>query len=386
MGRRRSLGGAGLALRAFAISAIVLSLVWVWLARVEGPRGLTPSGRTSDHSSLDPLTGGAASEGDVRSDLPSTSLSFHRATADISGDGIHSPSITGIVLGPRGAPVVNAVVIAIEAAVLPGGPFDEEYTTVAFTDEIGAFTLECAAVGSHQVNVAAAGMADELLSDCRAGDHLEIFLCRGASISGRVCSPDDGDAAGGIEVRAGDRKTIANAAGVFQIDGLTPGTVFLSTESNWDGWAGAFESVELVEGDHLWVDLELRPGVSVVGRVVDRRDYSPIEGVKIALDDGRALAVTDERGRYRIEGYSRIVDLSDPLSASAPGFACVTAYCRRRRRANDAGRGCPRTHLRPPRGGTRRRSRSPRTPCRRRGNHLIGADPRHSLGLERTLK
>ena len=261
---------------AIVIFAVVLVGVWGWLSGAMRPSvspaspdthftGFTEAGLTG------PETESETGEPEFAKSDPTDR--GQPAGAESGGEGLPAPRITGMVLDPFGAPIFGASITAIDDAAHPGDPFVDDLSTHSMTDDSGAFAVECARVGSHRVIVFALGFAEQRIFDTRAGDHLEVFLSPGASISGRICYPDEGSVVAGIEVRAGGLRTEADAAGLFQIDGLEPGTTFISTESAWNGWAGAFESVELVAGDAIWVDLELRPGVTVVGRVVDRRDY-----------------------------------------------------------------------------------------------------------------
>ncbi len=216
-------------------------------------------------------------------------------------------SIVGVVLGPDDVPLEGATILCLEE--VPAG-FARESDAPreldqAVTNVEGRFRVTGIALADHELVVSAVGYASKRSYGNRLGDDVELRLTASARISGRVILPTTEEAVPGIAVRVGLREVQTDEEGRFAFDGLSAGRHDLRTDSPWEGWVGTLEQVDLLAGEDAEIELVLEEGRTLVGRVVDRRNYAPIEGARISTENGRLLAVTDAEGRYLIEGLSR---------------------------------------------------------------------------------
>ncbi|MCB9872220.1 MAG: carboxypeptidase regulatory-like domain-containing protein [Planctomycetes bacterium] len=211
------------------------------------------------------------------------------------------------------------------------------------TDAQGAFALVApsgtrtwlAVLGKSVVIEGGAKQVDVPKTDVDLGD---IQVLRAAKISGRVLS--GGAPAGGIEVARGSGSSLAlfgsrrgvttDAEGRFELDGLTPGAVTLTTRS--PKHLPASQKVELVEGQQVNdLVITLEAGGFVTGQVLDDQGR-PVAGARVTAARVGTLGpgfrvqgfnpgestTSDEDGNFQLGG---LTDTATTLRATKEGFA-----------------------------------------------------------------
>lgn len=201
---------------------------------------------------------------------------------------------------------------------------------VAACDHAGRIRLGPLSPGPLSVRVSSPGYAPKetlVVLARRARLTAELFLTKGAYVSGRVIDPD-GRPVAGAQVRSSHYEVsgvapaalsvVTDPAGAFVMDGVAPGRVTLLATS--DGWAEASSAeLRLVGGDRReGLELVLSTGGAVAGRVSEAGG-SGVEDARVDalhLVDG-VVAATDVStggGFFRLDGL-RPGDYT--LSASA---------------------------------------------------------------------
>jgi len=197
---------------------------------------------------------------------------------------------------PRSRPVVGEVVDGAGRPIAGAGIWVSDRAssfsdgTVA-TESDGRGRFELPALGwMHFLAASAPGYAmsaalspTSMRSDPRAP--VRIVLSPAASLRGRVADPDGEPAIGalvvvdleagssaliasGIEERPPPRVVRADDEGCFEIDSLAPGPIVIAAFAR--GYCPAPEKLTLAPGAAADVDLVLKHGATVAGRVVDR--------------------------------------------------------------------------------------------------------------------
>ena len=190
--------------------------------------------------------------------------------------------VRGSVRGEDGRPVAWASVVAY----LPHGRFEGE--VAALTDASGAYRLEGLRAETWELTVTAPGYAPPVADEeVRVGvadggpDVVrDLVLRRGASVVGRVTTPS-GEAAGGVPVavrasdprRAGGRVrdlvAVTASTGAYRIAGAPPDVDLVVVATSDAGVPTASPPFRAPAGETKTVDLVLRPGAKLIGRVVD---------------------------------------------------------------------------------------------------------------------
>ena len=221
--------------------------------------------------------------------------------------------ITGRVLnGERGVAdaLVCASCVACEATTAPGAPCvrSRDDGAYAFSDlAVGGYFIAASAIG--YASGAARGGAPVYVHDDAAMSGIDIALTRGgARVKGSVV-----DATGGPIARALVRAIrlqpprlsldlVSDDEGHFEL-WVQPGFIALSAEA--EGYARASQRATAPTE----VELRLVPGSSIEGVVMDAHTRRPVAAVDVraAPPENPQLAMargalSDDRGRFRIEG------------------------------------------------------------------------------------
>lgn len=262
----------------------------------------------------------AATRKDV---TPGTPLSF-----DLAAGG----SIEGTVRdGDTGLPVANIRVVAWQngAFSVPDAP--DAGRVAARTDANGRFKLQGLASASFHVSASGRGRGAAGRGPLRPGARVDLVVFPSGSLYGSVLGAD-GRPVAGATVSAAARPwgwgspEPVDEHGAFELNGLSPGVYDVVARA--PGLAPAIAAEVTVDRrTEARLDLVVRPGARVVGRIVDGNER-PVAG-KVAVGDldGRPVArvlaeplatEAGADGRFAIES----VPVGEhALGVDTPGFA-----------------------------------------------------------------
>jgi protocatechuate 3,4-dioxygenase beta subunit len=246
----------------------------------------------------------AATRRDV---VPGTPLAF-----DLTVGG----AIEGTVRdGDTGQPAANLRVVASQTGAIAVPDVPDSGRVVARTDANGRFKLQGLASGLYWVSASGRGRGSAGRGSVRTGTKLDLVVFPSGSISGTVLGAD-GRPIPGATVSPAARPwgwgTIepVDERGGFELNGLTPGVYDVVARA--PGLAPAFAAEVTVDRrTDARIDLVVRPGARLVGRLLDANER-PVAG-KVAVGDldgrpvPRVLAepfATDAAadGRFAIDG------------------------------------------------------------------------------------
>jgi large repetitive protein len=206
-------------------------------------------------------------------------------------------AVSGVIAGSDGKPVSGARVVVRQGV----GVDRDEATFFAetTTGADGAFKIANAPPGLSRFSVRAGGWspAERLL---RPGSGpLRIALERGASVSGTVRDASGRPAAGAL-VRSGWVAVTTDAQGRYRLDGAPSGQQRLDASAP-GGLVARKGGVRLASATPAAADLQLQPGVTIAGTVVDALTRRPVAGARIALAEahGNGVSATEPSGSAR---------------------------------------------------------------------------------------
>ncbi len=242
---------------------------------------------------------------------------------------IPGAAVTGRVVDSAGEPIPDAHVTATSpnSALSQTSRFELRHragdeSRGVFTDENGHFRLGPLVPGVKLIQVSASrpglGKTSTSVTLAAPNDHVEVELVMGAtgSVRGRVLAGDVPVPAT-VRCRLGkqSRKTDANDAGEFRIDGLPPGLATLVAEA-----PGFFKArsrtepsdtvtVRIVPGETVERDILLASAAGRVAGTVVYTDGTPASGLRITASrptpTGKTLGTgstqTDASGRYELD-------------------------------------------------------------------------------------
>jgi hypothetical protein len=227
-----------------------------------------------------------------------------------------SAFLTGHVLDAQGRPVLGATVTAL----CRPGPVSE------VTDARGAYSVEVPP-GTHQLSAQLGAAAAALEHPVAVGagqtrSGLDLRLGAAGTFTGRVTS--GGRAVPGIAIllsprgmRGDSGHATSGADGRWEIAGLPSGAYDLDAVA--EGWSlEQRPGLRLLAGQRFPVDLELRPGGTVVGVVRDANGPVAAASVTVAV----VRTQTDDLGRFRLDGLTA-GDVT--VSARRPGSTVVAS-------------------------------------------------------------
>jgi protocatechuate 3,4-dioxygenase beta subunit len=240
-----------------------------------------------------------------------------------------SAVIEGIVKGPDGKPVENALVVASSLRfVLGDAPLS------ARTDAQGAFRLQLKRVAPLHLEIHARGLAPWRNEKVLPGAPLVVSLGKGFAIEGVVRDGNNGTPIPGARVAAavgmslswepesGLVQAVTDAKGRYRLEGLASGSQHLSAR------APGYDRVRRqgVRGGAT-ADFHLFPGASLSGRVLGPAGKPVADAVVVAEPEvrmsGPPAERTDAAGRFEMSGvtpgsytlYARHPDLAPGMTA-----------------------------------------------------------------------
>lgn len=139
-------------------------------------------------------------------------------------------------------------------------------------------------------------------------------------ITGQVTDAQDGSAISEAQVSDGIRTALTDAAGMYTIDDVPPGSYHVVAGK--EGYESSSSTVTVLSGNTAVADFSLNeiivPG-SIAGSVTDAADGSPIVGA--AVTDGTRIATTDASGKYTI---ADVPPGNYEVTASKEGYESLT--------------------------------------------------------------
>lgn len=228
-------------------------------------------------------------------------------------------TLQGVVLGPPGTPVANAILRAgsLEQGThsLPDGASAmAPQAEITRTDEHGRFLFASVPIGSVPLSVCAPGLApwhQDIVVTAGAREELTIHLLAGATVFGTV-RDQVGTALAKVEIRAGDWQDLGTQRvrsaddGAFRLEGLPAGKIQFHISDDTRGKVE--QTLELVPAEQRRWDPVLVAGLQLRGRVVDA-DGKPVHScmVEASLENQQrddswwGFENTDAEGRFTLK-------------------------------------------------------------------------------------
>lgn len=236
--------------------------------------------------------------------------------AAASGDDAHEPGPTelwGLVVdGATQQPIAGAAIELLHSDADEFWNLDLEYgerTTAlarATSDRDGRFRFDVQRARPHRLAVRASGYAPVTLLGSHGGSEVTVALARGATVSGSVRCQDKpvADASVRISVRGKPVELAVgrtDAAGAFCFADLPPAQVFVRVGSG--DFAEQWTRLEIAPAQEHRLEIELQPGRTLRGRVVDAVTGAGIAAARIADSWTMKRAVrTEDDGRFALAG------------------------------------------------------------------------------------
>ncbi|MGH9361717.1 MAG: MSCRAMM family protein, partial [Thermoanaerobaculia bacterium] len=235
-------------------------------------------------------------------------------------------AVEGVVVGPDGNPVANAIVkIEKEAGGLlwtPDGIEIRHAPLSARTDGDGAFAFDCVPVGDLTIAARSEGLVPlkepiAVPEDGLAGVRIELE--EGVTVAGTVRTPE-GDPAPGAVVgigtaetntahESGDLASLATSArqdGSYRLAGVKPGEFEVRAHGHGKGKASARFTAQA--GEVVRWDARLTLGLEILGRVVGENG-KPLEKVLVGAEGEGCVHVriwTEREGRFRFSNCKEV--------------------------------------------------------------------------------
>jgi len=217
-------------------------------------------------------------------------------------------AVAGSVAGADGKPVSGARVV-----VRQGAGFERSETELfaeATTGSDGAFRIANAPPGLSRLSVRASGWAPaERMLRPESGP-VRVALERGASLTGTVLDASGRPVAGAL-VRSGWVAATTDAQGRYRLDGVPSGLQRVDASAS-GGMVARKGGVRTAAATPAAADLQLQPGVTIHGTVVDALTRRPVPGARIGVAEAPGSGVSasepsgsarsDAKGRFSAEG------------------------------------------------------------------------------------
>ena len=191
------------------------------------------------------------------------------------------------------------------------------------TDDRGRFRFQVERARVHRLAVRAAGYPPTTLLQRIGGSEVVVALTRGAAVDGVVRSGGQPVAGAAVRIAVrGEPTELAaghtDGSGAFRFVDLPAASVFVQVTS--PRFTEEWRQLDVVAGEQHHVEIELQPGGTVRGRVVDAETGAPIAGAVVAESWTLDPHVrTDPDGRFVLGGLR--VQTGMPCYVHAPGFA-----------------------------------------------------------------
>lgn len=228
-------------------------------------------------------------------------------------------ALQGVVLGPQGTPINNAILRAgsLEQGthtLADGASAMAPQAELTRTDEHGRFAFASVPVGTVPLAARAPGLAlwqQDIVIAAGAREEVTIHLLAGATVFGTV-RDQAGSALAKVEIRAGDWQDFGAPRvrtaedGAFRIEGLPPGQVRFHVSD--DDRGKLEQTLALANGEQQRWDPVLVAGLQLRGRVVDAND-KPVQHCMVEArlensrdgDDWWGFENTDAEGRFTLK-------------------------------------------------------------------------------------
>lgn len=208
--------------------------------------------------------------------------------------------ISGVVIGPDGAPIPFAPVVARSREAV-------ERLAQVTADEAGRFRFTNLAFGSYDLVASLDGLAPAYAHDVQTGTNdVELTLVDGAAVTGKVSS-NTGEPVvsftvvatvkkGALERGAARAASYFDASGEYELRDLRPGMYVVKVYAG--GWAPSDEkTVEIVVPAEApaRADFVLSSAGRVFGRVIEKESGAGIAGATVSVE--RALGTSGVSSR-----------------------------------------------------------------------------------------
>jgi protocatechuate 3,4-dioxygenase beta subunit len=238
-------------------------------------------------------------------------------------DQVAASIIRGRVVDGQQQPVAGAVVTASFQDGSPGsGEIHPGAQTTA--DAAGHFELSGLDSGLYEVDASTPNLAPARVEGVEAGaSNVVLTLGPGSILRGRVTDDRSGKPVprfavsvwrtrGPLRKEVERASTVANADGVYEVEGLSPGAATVQVSA--PDYAPSAEQPVTLGDAPSHSDFVLSSGAHLRGTVNDRVSTQPIAAARVTLEVDRAevpgslmpirAGVTDERGRFELTGLS----------------------------------------------------------------------------------
>ena len=167
-------------------------------------------------------------------------------------------------------------------------------------------------------DIGVSGIGYGRINAARAVDSIPVLA---GSITGRVSDAKDGSAISGAQVSDGMRTALTDAAGMYTIDDVSPGSYQLTASK--EGYQTSSLTANVLSRTTAVADFSLNevivPG-SITGSVIDATDGSTIVGATVT--DGTRTATTDATGKYTI---ANVAPGTYQVTATKEGYESLTS-------------------------------------------------------------
>lgn len=225
-------------------------------------------------------------------------------------------NLEGRVTTTKGRPVSYVTVAAVDR----GRRWAGEQT--ALTDENGEYVITGLRQADYDLRITAPGYApvtDDQQARVEIPANLQtvtrdITLEEGATLVGTVKTPEGlpqggatltVKAVGGarqVRDRVRDLAAISNATGTYRLHGVPPGVRVVVSAAHDDYVRVDSAPQNLKPGQELTLDLTLRPGASLPGRVVDQRG-APVADARVRFGNVEGVPANRLRDAFRADEY-----------------------------------------------------------------------------------
>ncbi|MCX7705079.1 MAG: carboxypeptidase regulatory-like domain-containing protein [bacterium] len=214
----------------------------------------------------------------------------------------YGDSITGNVMSTDKKPLSGASISIFK--------FPDTHSSVKTTisDKNGRFRFDNLETGYYRIIVSKKSFCNEVLGRIEVNQpkfgivNYEIVLARPGSISGFIYNPE-GRPVSGADVFCGDKQVKTDTKGFYRIEGLKPGTYYISTRAP-DFVSECRPSVTVDEQKETGgVDFILSYAGKTKGVIVDSGTGKPIKDVQVSCSGPVYISgKTDSNGLFIIDG------------------------------------------------------------------------------------
>jgi uncharacterized repeat protein (TIGR01451 family) len=233
---------------------------------------------------------------------------------------------------PTSGDVQGLVVDQSSNQPLPGASVQlgENASVSAISAADGSFHLTAIPPGSYTLQISATGYQSRTQSiQIVAGQRVKLGVLALVPIATTailrgIAKSDTGQLLQNVIIAVGDRSTVTDVSGTYQLVGLTPGTANLSASLN--GYQTSTAAVTFVAGTSylfsptLYPNNVTPPSTSLQGLLIDADSSIPVIGASVVLNS--ATQTTDAGGHF---AFGNLASGAFVLSISADGYQSSSA-------------------------------------------------------------